>query len=266
MEITILSTWSTAGLIADIALLAILLISIIRGARKGFTYGVVWLASILAGIIAARLVSGLFTEPISNFVYGLSKNGVEKTVESLTPDLNGVDWSKIDFSEDREEKLSDEEFEQLLNNEGFAKMADIMTKLGIKRDSQKERFYSMGKGMYEKQESGKEYVREYATRLAQRAITFTVRVILIIITFVVVLFLLRRLAEGMSRLVDKIPLIGTLDHILGGALNVAVAIALIWLFLYVWHIVSPETYEKVTAGAPLMTIAKDYNPLISFFG
>ncbi len=266
MDITIASTWSTAGLVADIALLAVMLMSLIRGARKGFTYGVVWLASILAAVIAARLVSGLLTDPVGDFVYSLSKNGVEKTVDRLMPDISGVDWSLMDFSGEREEKLTEQEFEALMQNDGFRRVADLMTRLGISREKQKERLYSVGKAMHEKQESGSEHIQDLATDLTHRAIRFAVRVILVLITFILVLFVLRHLAAGMSNLVDKIPLVGTLDHILGAALNGLVALALICVGLYLWRVIGPDSYEKVTRGAPLVTLVKDWNPLVSFFG
>ena len=69
METTVLNIWSVAGLIVDLIIVGALVFSIIHGAKKGFVYCVVWLASIVAAVIGARLATALFEEPITEFIY-----------------------------------------------------------------------------------------------------------------------------------------------------------------------------------------------------
>ena len=91
-------------------------------------------------------------------------------------------------------------------------------------------------------------------------------VLLIIIVFVVVLILLRLAGTGLSKLFEKIPVVGTLDKVLGVAVNFLVFAAVILVALYAWQHLWPDSFANFAKGAPVAGFIAQNNPLIGFFG
>ncbi len=265
MDISIANTWSVVGLIVDVAIVGLLIFALIRGFKHGFVYCVVWVAAILAAVIGARLVSALFAEPVANFFYSKAEEPVAKAAENLAPELDNIDWSLIDFDSERT-ALTDEEYQYLRQNEGVAGVAKALDSVGVKETRQKELFYSWAKSIRKSDEKASVFIRGKATEAARAAILLLTKALMIVIVFIIVLVLFRLLGKGLSGLVSKIPVVGTLDRGLGGALSFVAFAALLFLALYGLEHLFPETYAKLTAGAPVTNFAAGVNPLSKFFG
>jgi len=115
--------------------------------------------------------------------------------------------------------------------------------------------------------SAKESIESVGTLppdLARRGIRYAVQLITLIVTFFLVLFLLRLFAKWLSEKVSELSFVGTVDSSLGAALNCIVGLAVVFLAQYTWQYLWPESFEKVINGAPLMTLVKNINPLFEF--
>ena len=266
METSILNVWSVAGLIVDLLIVGALVFSILYGAKKGFVYCVVWLASIVAAVIGARLATALFEKPISDFVYSKSESKIQEASEKAVLELDNIDWDLMDFTPGRPETLTDAEYEVLMKNEGLAKVDEVLASVGISENTRREKFFNLAKSIHESSGKASEQVGKMAAELAHKAIRFIVRVLLIIIVFVVVLIVLRLAGKGLSNLFEKIPVVGTLDKVLGVAVNFLVYAAVILIALYAWQHLWPDSFENFAKGAPVAGFIAENNPLIGFFG
>ncbi len=266
MEISILDLWSVVGLIADILILAVLILSLIRGGQKGFVYCVVWLASIVAAVIGARLATALFEEPITEFIYTKSEKHILEATENAALELDSIDWDDLDFSPGREERLTEEEYAVLMKNEGLAKVDKVMGSVGISESSRRERFYSIARSIHTSSENASTHIARMSTEVVHKAIRLLVRVLLIVIVFLVVLLLLRLLGEGLSKLFEKIPVVGSLDKILGVVFSFLSIFLIILVLLYAWQHIWPDSFNRFTAGAPVTAFLAKHSLLISFFG
>ena len=266
METTVLNIWSVAGLIADLLIVAVLVISFIHGAKKGFVYCVVWLASIVAAVIGARLATALFEAPITEFVYSKSEGKIQEASENAALELDNIDWSLMDFTPGRPEILTDEEYAVLMKNEGLAKVDEVLGSVGIGENTRREKFFSLAKSIHDNSGKASEQIGKMATELAHKAIRFVVRVLLIIIVFVVVLIVLRLAGTGLSKLFEKIPVVGTLDKVLGVAFCFLTFLAIVLIVLYAWQHLWPDSFADFAKGAPVTNFIETYNPLVSFFG
>ena len=68
MDITVLNTWSWVGLAVDAAIVIWLLISFIRGAKKGFVYSLVGIATLAIAVVGAWVLSGLLVDPVTELI------------------------------------------------------------------------------------------------------------------------------------------------------------------------------------------------------
>lgn len=266
METTILNVWSVAGLIADVLILGALVFSVVHGAKKGFVYCVVWLASIVAAVIGARLATALFEKPITDFVYSKSESRIQEATEKAVLELDNIDWDLMDFTPGRPERLTDEEYAVLMKNEGLAKVDEVLSSVGISENTRREKFFSLAKSLHDNSGKASEYIGKTAAEMAHKAIRFVVRVLLIIIVFVAVLIVLRLAGTGLSKLFEKIPVVGTLDKVLGVAVNFLTFAAVILIALYAWQHLWPDSFESFAKGAPVTGFIAQNSPLIAFFG
>ena len=266
MEPTIFNVWSVAGLIVDLLIIGALVFSFIHGAKKGFVYCVVILASIVAAVIGARLATALFEKPITDFIYSKSESKIQEASEKAVLELDNIDWDKMDFSDGRPETLTDEEYEVLMKNDGLAKVDEVLSSVGISENTRREKFFSLAKSIHDNSGKASEHIGKMATELAYKAIRFIVRALMIIIVFVVILVLMRLAGEGLSKLFSKIPVVGTLDKVLGVAVNFLTVAAVILVALYAWQHLWPDSFAEFAKGAPVAGFIAKNSPLISFFG
>ena len=68
MDITVLNTWSWVGLAVDAAIVLWLLISLIRGAKNGFIYSLVGIATLAIAVVGAWVLSGLLVDPVTALI------------------------------------------------------------------------------------------------------------------------------------------------------------------------------------------------------
>lgn len=258
--------WTVPGLIIDAIILILLICSAVSGAKKGFVYCVIWFGAIVAAVIGARFAVDLLEEPISDHFYEKAEDNILETVKNHTPDLNDVPWEELDFSPQREKKFTEEEYALLLNNKGIAELDRIMGKVGISEESRRERFYSIALSIRSNRDDAAEGLARFTAGQVESAIHLLVRVIIIIVVFLLILIIIRLLAELISRILDKIPLVGTTDQLLGLLLNLLVTAAFLLILTYLWQRLWPGSYETVSGGTMLLRLMGEHNPLTWFLG
>lgn len=266
MDKVIFDIWSPMGLAVDLAIVVLLILAVVRGAKKGFVYGVIWLGALVAAVIAARFTADLLEKPIGDYFYEKAEIHIVETVKNATPDLNGIDWDQFDFSSEREEKLDDGEYALLMENKGMEELDRILEKLGVSQEERQIRFYSMARSIHETREDASDHLARATSQQAEKAIHLLMRVLILVITFLLVLVLVRFLGARISDLLHKIPLVGDMDRILGGAVNLLVFAALILITLFFWQHLAPDSFQPIKDSAPLTEIVSDNNPISSFFG
>lgn len=181
MDITILNEWSIVGLIIDAVILLWLIFSFFGGAKTGFVYSVLGLATFFAALIGAWFLSDLVADPLTKLIRG---------------------------------------------NESAALAAGVS--------------YNV-------------------TRRIVRAVAG-------ILLVIVLAFVIRIFAKGLSGTFSKVPVVGSLNQILGGLFGFLATLALIFALLIAWKAVFPQAYADVLRGAPLTRFASEHNILAKLFG
>jgi len=258
--------WTVPGLIMDLLIVIILIISAVSGAKKGFVYCVIWFGAIVAAVMGARFAVELLEEPISTYFYEKAEANILETVKNHTPDLNDVPWDEIDFSGPREKEFTEEEYELLLNNKGMAELDRIMAKAGIGQESRRERFYSIALSVRNSRDDAAEGLSRFTAEQVKNAIHLLVRVVIIVVAFLLILILIRLLAKLISEILERIPLVGTTDQLLGLLLNLLVSAGFLLILFFLWQRLWPGSYESIENGTVLLKLIGEYNPLSGFFG
>nr|MBQ6241465.1 CvpA family protein [Lachnospiraceae bacterium] len=93
-----------------------------------------------------------------------------------------------------------------------------------------------------------------------------VQVAIALVCALIIGLLVKILGKGLSTTLNKIPVVGSLNQVLGGVFSLAVTLAFIFAALLAWKHFFPESCTNVLKGAPLTTIAAENNPLAALFG
>ena len=79
-------------------------------------------------------------------------------------------------------------------------------------------------------------------------------------------FVVRIFAKGLSGSFNKIPVVGSLNRVLGAFFGFLATLALIFALLIAWKAIFPQAYEDVLKGAPLTRLGAEHNILANLFG
>lgn len=93
-----------------------------------------------------------------------------------------------------------------------------------------------------------------------------VQVAIALVCALIIGVLVKILGKGISATLNKIPVVGGLNQILGAAFGLVVTLLFIFAALLAWKHFFAESYANVLKGAPLTTIAAENNPLAGLFG
>ena len=186
----------------------VFLLSVIIGYKRGL---VKIIASLLATLVCIVLVF-LISPSVSKWIQEstpLKETVKNKCIELLLPDETTGD-EVLQTELPREEQIS------LIEG---ADMPDVIRKMLLENNNS-EVYTALGVQTFG------EYIGAYVAKVIADILAF-------LITFVAV-FIIVRVALGMLNILDKIPLVGGANHLVGGILGAGIGILIIWsLFIVI---------------------------------
>ena len=237
----------TTGLIIDIVIGALLLISIIRGAIKGLFKTIISLVIVVAAIVGAVFFSGLLAGPVTDLVYPAVSEKLEKLVTepslhiNLGAILSNATESKID--EFLEADISEDFFEQGIPEE----IIKIAKQFGISEENVQQATRNalkaaqdMLRSYMEKQNaSGKisdaeaQGIAEDAVKVAAKSyLRPLVRGVLILVLFILLSILMHVLESIIDEKVKKTGGVKQVNSLGGAILSFALCVVVIYLVVY----------------------------------
>lgn len=185
----------------------VFLLSVIIGYKRGL---VKIIASLLATLVCIVLVF-LISPSVSKWIQEstpLKETVKNKCIELLLPDETTGD-EVLQTELPREEQIS------LIEG---ADMPDVIRKMLLENNNS-EVYTALGVQTFG------EYIGAYVAKVIADILAF-------LITFVAV-FIIVRVALGMLNILDKIPLVGGANHLVGGILGAGIGILIIWVLFIV---------------------------------
>ena len=185
----------------------IFLLSVIIGYKRGFLKIVVSLVSTLLCIVLVMFISPSVSKWIQEST-PLRETIQNKCVEWIVPDGESVeDLLQLDLSRENERTLI----------EG-ADLPEVLQNM-LWENNNSEAYAALGA------ETFGEYIGAYVAKVIADVVAF-------LVTFIAV-FIIIRVVLGMLKIVDKIPLVGGTNRLLGGAIGAAMGIFIIWILFIV---------------------------------
>lgn len=185
----------------------IFLLSVLIGYKKGFLKIVVSLVSTLLCIVLVMFISPSVSKWIQEST-PLRKTIQNKCVEWFAPDGEMAE-NVLQLELSRENEIS------LIEG---ADLPEVLQKMLLENNNS-EVYTALGA------ETFGEYVGAYVAKVIADVVAF-------LITFIAV-FIIIRVVLAMLKIVDKIPLVGGTNRLLGGVIGAGMGILIIWLFFIV---------------------------------
>ena len=256
---------SVGSIILELAVVALLVIGIISGVKKGFFKSLMDLLILAVAVFAAVQVCRWTTNALVARLYPKAEARVMKAIENADVDLSNVDLSAMKFDESHPDTLNEAEYALLKQNEGLGKIIDAMEKAGIP----KARIWKILAKTLKKADAGGKSLKEALTETAKDAtrsgLTLVVQVVVFILVLIIVMIVLQLLTNGMRSLLWKIDVIKTLDRFLGFLVGALVMLAIIFIVLYIMKRVGVESFEEKVGETLFTAFLNTNNPLRLFF-
>ncbi len=185
----------------------IFLLSVFLCYKKGLIKIVASLVSTLVCIMLVMLIS----PSVSGFIQ--NSTPLKGIVQEKCADIMGIEMSVN--PEVGSVNLSREEEINLIEG---AELPELLQEMLLENNNS-EVYEALGVGSFV------EYIGAYITKVIADIIAF-------LITFIIA-FIVVRIVIGMLGFLDKIPLVGGVNHLLGGAVGVGVGLLIIWILFIV---------------------------------
>ena len=233
--------------IVDIVLLALLILIIVRGAKRGFVSTLLDSLSVLGSGIASYILC----QPVSQFIYDKFISPVVKS--HFTDALKNTIPPGASLSQ---------KIDGLVNSlplfvRNLAEYAGIDVK-----------GYTAQVGS-SAVKSAEQIVDTVADTVAYNILIFFTRVVVFLLMFVLFAFIIRKISDILSKLLDKIPLVGSLNKGLGGVLGLVKAAVIILAVCTVLYFVigSTANFDLISAvdASKIYTYVTEYNPILKIF-
>ena len=183
------------SILLDLIIVALIALGVILGIKRGFVRTVIE----VAGCLLILFIAMTAAEPVSQSIY---EGSVRPAIENAV--ISGVSDDDTDDADDTVDKT----FQAL---PGVA--TNLLKTFGVTPDSVKKDLSN----------SAKETVPTIAAKvadLAQPPLTGLIRVLFVVILFIIGMIVVRLLARTANKLADHIPVVGTLNKMLGGVAGV----------------------------------------------
>lgn len=230
-------------LILDIILAGIFVILVATAAKKGFVLTMLEVVAIIAAIFCASYIS----EPIAQSSYDMFlKGNIVKTINAE------IDEKKSSAN------INDVAFEAIPQYAiDFAECAGIDTQ-SVKTDIKNTISKALNNGKFD--EVGEKVEENCVRPVAVPAI----RIILFLVLFVILLLIFRLIAKALSK-AFKLPIVGTLDTVLGGLLGAVrgAAVLLVISTVFVTMLSSGDSdFAVAVRESKVIELVNSYNPFI----
>lgn len=256
---------SVGSIIVELAVVALLVIGIVSGVKKGLFKTLMDLLILAAAIFAAVQACRFATDYFVNRLYPKAEARVLQAIENSDVDLANVDLSAMKFDENHPDTLNEAEYELLRHNEGIGKIINAMEKAGIP----KARIWKIVAVTLKKASAGGSNLKEALTDTAKAAtksgITVVVQVVLFILVLIIVMIVLQLLTNGLRSLLWKIDVIKTVDRFLGFLMGALAMLAIIFVVLYVFRRLGVESVEEKISQTLFTQFLNVNNPILMFF-
>ena len=186
------------GILLDVILVAILFICIKSGSKNGFAKTIVG----FLGIFIALILSIILANPLAKLTYD---KAIEKPVESAITSILEKEAEEISNS------VADKNAIGVKIEEELEKLPSFIRK-AIGFDKHAEEFHNL---VSPENFHAEEIAEDVCTTYVKPAATSVLTVIIFVILFVILALVLKIVASSL-KLVNKIPLLGGLNSLLGG--------------------------------------------------
>lgn len=263
----------TLGLIIDIILAALLVLSIIVGAIRGLFKSVIAVVITIASIIGAVILSGIFVDKATDIVYPRVQEKMEQMVTEPTLHINiGAILSNATDKKIEEfinYELTDDYFES-----GIAEdVVKIAEKFGL---SEKDVRKPLESGLKKAQELLKNYVasdkaseQENATTVVDNAVEVAakdflrpiVRAGLGIILFILLSIVLKLIMAVIDNAMKKTTGVKQVNALGGAVLSFVETAVIIYILLYICHKYGfTNMYQEQISGSYVLQFLLRYMP------
>ncbi len=226
------------GIILDLILVAIFLLSFRKGSKDGFAKTVVG----FLGVFIALVLAGVLCKPVANLAYtSFVQKPVESTIENtITNYTDGI----------KESALSGQQMLEAVDKALEDAPKFLKNTLGLEKKRQElsdkiEEVYTADVGAF---------ARSITEEVVKPPVISVVSAIVFVVLFLI-LYLICTLVSKSLKLVNKIPLLGSLNSLLGGIIGavkgIIVVIILNWLLVAfigdsgtLFGVVTPETIQS----------------------
>ena len=220
----------------------IFLLSVIIGYKRGFLKIVVSLVSTLLCIVLVMFISPSVSKWIQEST-PLRETIQNKCVEWIVPDGESVEnLLQLDLSRENEITLIES-----------ADLPEVLQNMLLENNNS-EAYAALGAKTFG------EYVGAYVAKVIADVVAF-------LVTFIAV-FIIIRVVLGMLKIVDKIPLVGGTNRLLGGAIGAAMGIFIIWILFIVITLLYNTTLGVAcledVAESEILTKLYDSNILMNY--
>lgn len=216
--------------IFDIVVLAVMVLIVVASAKKGFAKTVLDAVSVAVGFFTAYK----FSSVVSDFIYNTFIRGiVEKSFLKMTESM-AVDSS----AEDKLTAMVDALPEGVVNfSQNIGVDIDVLIQNVLQADTSTDELLATA----------------VADKLVYGVIDFILEFIVFVLIFAVVSCVLKLVSSLFSKTVEKLPLVGKANYILGGVLGAVKAVVALFVVCSVLYLIM-----TVTNGEPPEFISESY--------
>lgn len=212
--------------IIDIAVLALLAVSIAKGYKRGFASALVSFVGTLAALVASIFLSGAVTD----FVYG---NIIRDRIMDSMEEKIDVSFEPVSIIENTSEVVikATEELPEFVG----VKIADAVS------DNSGKLALSIREAVTDTGKTAAEAIEEQVVR---PIITFLMKIVLFAVFQGILLVVVKALAKSL-KVVNKIPFIGGANKLVGSVFGLLSGVISVLVFVYVLKLAALITENKI---------------------
>lgn len=233
------------GFIVDGVLLALIVLVVVASAKKGFVKSVMdSLALVISAIATYKLFQPVSKALYDGFVYDMVRTKLVRSIEDS--------YNTLSF----QEKIT--------------RMTDTLPESGIRLAKSFGINIDALINTVTESTTDKELVDQFLNKVAYDAVFFIYEIVVFVIMFILLALVVKLLAKFISSILEKIPVLGTANTLLGGVLGIVKAVALVFVVCTVIYFLRGATDDANIINAvdmsKLYAFVTEKNPVINLIG
>ena len=229
------------GIMIDIGLSVVILIFVVLGAKRGLFKTLMGFVLVIAAILGSVLLTNLFTDPVTEFIYPM----VEERVLGQLDELGSIHAPSVD-------SLPEDQNADDFQNSTASDSGEKFEIFGIDSD----RIEEILKGI----DQSAADVMEMA---AYSLVRMVVQAVLLLVNFLILMLILKLLVKACN-LVFQLPILHAVNVIGGGIFGLLEAGALIFLVLYLAPRFGWTFFSEHADGTYLLAFFLNHSPKTLF--